>query len=110
MNNLIFFLLDSGGAAFSGMYTSYNEEEMLEKLVVIKVPMNPITGEAKYLKDLNSLGKRKPKNQDTCAGDKKSSESNQNYLNCSIVPILIHMFTNLINFSLRDWRLTKDIE
>lgn len=56
------------------------------------MPLDPSTGEAKYLKELNLLGRRKFNNQDTCANSKKSSKSKRN--NLSFIPIFI-MFINL---------------
>lgn len=50
----------------------------MKKLENIKVPSDPISGEAKYLKELNSLGKRKSKNKDNCEENNKSSKSNKN--------------------------------
>lgn len=66
------------------IYTSYNESEFMKKLRVLKVPLDPSTGEAKYLKELNSLGRRKSKNRDKCANNKKSSKSKEN--NLSYIP------------------------
>jgi len=57
------------------MFLSFNGEDIKGKLDVIKVTIDPITGEAKYLKELNSLGKRKQKPIDPCANDKKQTKS-----------------------------------
>lgn len=54
---------------------SYNEADITRKLAEIKLLLDPITGEAKYLKELNSLGNRKHIKQDPCAADRKSSKS-----------------------------------
>jgi hypothetical protein len=47
----------------------------MKKLDAIKLVLDPITGEAKYLKELNSLGNRKHTKQASCPVDKKSSKS-----------------------------------
>ncbi|XP_026818946.1 uncharacterized protein LOC113557570 [Rhopalosiphum maidis] len=57
------------------MFLSFNGEDIKGKLDVIKVTIDPITGEAKYLKELNSLGKRKQKPIDPCANDKKQTKN-----------------------------------
>lgn len=57
---------------------SYNEEDIMKKLQDIKLVLDPVTGEAKYLKELNSLGNRKHTKQAPCPVDKKSSKSNDN--------------------------------
>lgn len=49
------------------------------KLGVIKLTLDPVSGEAKYLKELNSLGKRKQKPQDPCANDKKQTKSMRSF-------------------------------
>jgi len=56
-------------------FTSFNEEDIMGKLGVTKLTLDPVSGEAKYLKELNSLGKRKQKPQDPCANDKKQTKS-----------------------------------
>lgn len=66
------------------IYTSYNESEVMKKLGVLKVPLDPSTGEAKYLRELNLLGRRKSKNQNKCANIKKSSKSKENNLSFTI--------------------------
>lgn len=57
------------------IFISFNEEDIMGKLDVIKVIIDPVSGEAKYLKELNSLGKRKQKPIDPCANDKKQTKS-----------------------------------
>jgi len=59
------------------IFISFNEEDIMGKLDVIKVIIDPVSGEAKYLKELNSLGKRKQKPIDPCANDKKQTKSMQ---------------------------------
>lgn len=59
-------------------HKSYNEEDVMNKLATLKMAIDPITGELKYLNELNSLGKRKKK-LDQCASEKKSSKSKQIY-------------------------------
>ncbi|XP_060856065.1 uncharacterized protein LOC132933804 [Metopolophium dirhodum] len=56
-------------------FTSYNEEDIMGKLDVIKLTLDPVSGEVKYLKELNSLGKRKQKPHDPCANDKKQTKN-----------------------------------
>lgn len=56
-------------------FTSYNEEDIMGKIGVIKLTLDPVSGEVKYLKELNSLGKRRQKPQDPCAKDKKQTKS-----------------------------------
>jgi len=51
----------------------------MEKLSNTNVPTDAATGEVKYLKELNLLGQRKPKVEDVCATDKKSTKREQNY-------------------------------
>lgn len=47
----------------------------MKKLIDLKLTIDPDTGEAKYLNELNALGRRKPKNP---CPEKKSSKSKQN--------------------------------
>lgn len=56
-------------------FVSFNEEDIMGKLDVIKLILDPISGDAKYLKELNSLGKRKQKPKDPCAKGKKQTKS-----------------------------------
>ncbi|XP_022175687.1 uncharacterized protein LOC111037427 [Myzus persicae] len=56
-------------------FTSFNEEDIMGKLGVTKLQLDPVSGEAKYLKELNSLGKRKQKPTDPCAKDKKQTKN-----------------------------------
>lgn len=60
------------------MHQSYNEEDIMGKLGKVNVPIDSTTGEAKYLKELNLLGRRKPKKQDPCGSETSSSKSKQN--------------------------------
>jgi hypothetical protein len=71
----LFFLVSSVEKLATDMFLSFNGEDIKGKLDVIKVTIDPITGEAKYLKELNSLGKRKQKPIDPCANDKKQTKS-----------------------------------
>lgn len=59
---------------------SYNENDIMEKLGRIDLSLDPATGEVKCLKELNSLGGKKPAKPD-CPVDKKSSKSKRNKLN-----------------------------
>lgn len=52
---------------------SLNEKDLMDKLKKVSMPIDPTTGEPKYLKELNSLGKRKK--ADECKVDNKSSKS-----------------------------------
>ncbi|XP_050426978.1 uncharacterized protein LOC126837198 [Adelges cooleyi] len=54
-------------------YISYNEKDIMGKLEGMKMPLDPETGEIKYLTTLNALGKRKSK-LDEC-NDKKDSKN-----------------------------------
>lgn len=51
----------------------------MEKLDLLKMPLDPITGEVKYLKELNLLGKRKQKNKDVCNNDNNKSSKSKDY-------------------------------
>lgn len=56
---------------------SYNERDVLDKMDTINIPSVTIeTGELKLLKELNSLGRRKNKEDEACKIDKKTSKSN----------------------------------
>lgn len=74
--------IDSAGTEInsSEFYTSYNEKDVMEKLGALKVSVDPITGEAKHLKELNSMGKRRPKKVDPCLKDKNTTKSTKKYI------------------------------
>jgi len=55
-------------------FTSFNEQDIMGKLGITKLLLDPVSGEAKSLKELNSLGKRRPKPTDPCAKDKKQTK------------------------------------
>lgn len=69
--------LDSTGTETpaTDFYISFNEKDVMEKLGILKMPADPITGEPKHLKELNSMGKRRPKKEDPCLKDKKTTKS-----------------------------------
>lgn len=54
---------------------SYNEKDILDKLETVKLPIDPETGEPKYLKELDQLGKRKNKHVYKKPVDNKASKS-----------------------------------
>lgn len=73
---MVCFFIGSGiDKPVKDTFISFNEEDIMGKLGVIKLTLDPVSGEAKYLKELNSLGKRKQKPQDPCANDKKQTKS-----------------------------------
>lgn len=56
---------------------SYNEKDIMNKLNELDVPIDIETGEPKALKELNSLGGRKPKSVDKmCKLENQTSKSN----------------------------------
>lgn len=42
---------------------SYNESDVMGKLGTLVVESDPISGDPKYLKDLNAFGRQKPKDR-----------------------------------------------
>ncbi|XP_050444426.1 uncharacterized protein LOC126847984 isoform X1 [Adelges cooleyi] len=68
---------DAANADESSKITSYNEKDIISKLEGLKLPLDPETGEIKYLTTLNSLGKRKSM-ADDCPNDKKDSKNSLN--------------------------------
>lgn len=74
---LVFFSASQKTSSMA-IYTSYNDSDIMKKLGILKVPLDPSTGEAKYLRELNLLGRKKFNNEDKCAKSKKSSKSKRN--------------------------------
>jgi len=54
---------------------SFNENDIMNKLDSIKLTIDSVTGEAKFLKELNALGRRKNKGAEDCKVDNKSSKT-----------------------------------
>jgi len=63
------------------VFISYNEEDTMRKLGMIKVILDPISGEVKYLKELNLLGcwEKESKNHKTRAPTIKSKRKVYNF-------------------------------
>lgn len=59
--SFLFYIVSGIETPFLDTTTSYNENDILGKLLELKVAIDPATGKAKHLKELNSLGRRKPK-------------------------------------------------
>jgi len=76
-------------------FTSFNEEDIMGKLDVIKLTLDPVSGEAKYLKELNSLGKRKQKPHDPCAKDKKQTKSMRIYFYSRVIFLSYKLYSRL---------------
>jgi len=58
----------------------FNEKDIEKKLEDIKIHMDRITGEPRYIKELNELGKRKPK-VEACKNENKSPQSKVDIIN-----------------------------
>ncbi|XP_050526569.1 uncharacterized protein LOC126897201 [Daktulosphaira vitifoliae] len=56
---------------------SYNEMDIMKKIENLKLPIDSETGEVKYLSALNSLGKKKTRNDD-CTSDRKDLKNSLN--------------------------------
>ncbi|XP_015374785.1 PREDICTED: uncharacterized protein LOC107169506 [Diuraphis noxia] len=52
----------------------FNEKDIQKKLVDIEIRMDRVTNQPRYIKELNELGKRKPKVED-CKDDNKSPQT-----------------------------------
>jgi len=52
----------------------FNEKDIQTKLANVKIRMDRVTNKPRYIKELNELGKRKPKVED-CKDDDKSPQS-----------------------------------
>ncbi|CAH1732585.1 unnamed protein product [Aphis gossypii] len=52
----------------------FNEDDIVKKLKTITIKMDRVTGEPRYIKELNALCKRKPKIED-CKKDNKSPQT-----------------------------------
>lgn len=66
----------------------------MKKLIDLKLTIDPVTGEAKYLNELNALGRRKPK--DPCPKEKKASKSKQNNIICECLCHFLKLLTYLL--------------
>jgi len=53
----------------------FNENDIVKKMKTITLRMDRETGEPRYIKELNALGKRKPK-VEACKNDNRPSQSN----------------------------------
>lgn len=76
---------------------SFNEKDIMGKLNTLHIAIDSTTGEVKHLKDLNSLGRRKPVVGDAkCKIENESSKSNLLIL----IAIKSHLTLSYIEFNL----------
>lgn len=88
--------------------TSYNENDILGKLLELKVTIDPSTGKAKYLKELNSLGRRKPKPECPEPNPPKGIRIDRYIFRFLILIVEVILFDYLCR--LHDRSVTKNIE
>lgn len=76
---------------------SFNEKDIMGKLNTMHITIDSTTGEAKHLKDLNSLGRRKPVPGDAkCKADNENSKSN--ILIMTVIKSYLYRIVFIFNF------------
>lgn len=77
-NKIIYFYLNLKEKDEHALY--FNEDDIQKKLAKIKLRVDKVTRKPRYIKELNELGKRKPKVEE-CKDDDKSPQSKINIKN-----------------------------